>query len=73
MPRGVPIAYLVCAQPRGASTGCCSLTVVARGYRARCRYNEFVLTSKNYIRTCVDIRGEWLVELAPHYYDLRLP
>jgi pre-mRNA-splicing factor ATP-dependent RNA helicase DHX15/PRP43 len=34
-------------------------------------YNEFVLTTKNYIRTCVDIRGEWLVELAPHYYDLR--
>lgn len=24
-------------------------------------YNEFVLTSKNYIRTCVDIKGDWLV------------
>jgi pre-mRNA-splicing factor ATP-dependent RNA helicase DHX15/PRP43 len=33
-------------------------------------YNEFVLTSKNYVRTVTSIRGEWLVELAPHYYDL---
>ena len=22
-------------------------------------YNEFVLTTKNYIRTCVDIKPEW--------------
>jgi len=34
-------------------------------------YQEFVLTSKNYIRTVTDIKGEWLVELAPHYYDLK--
>lgn len=33
-------------------------------------YNEFVLTSKNYIRTVTNIRPEWLVELAPKYYDL---
>jgi len=33
-------------------------------------YNEFVLTSKNFIRTDSDIKGEWLLELAPHYYDL---
>lgn len=33
-------------------------------------YHEFVLTSKNYIRTVTEIRGEWLVELAPHYFDL---
>ena len=33
-----------------------------------CLYNEFVLTSKNYIRMVTDIKGEWLVELAPHYY-----
>merc|ERR1712050_732668 len=36
-----------------------------------CLYNEFVLTSKNYIRMVTDIKGEWLVELAPHYYDLK--
>ena len=24
-------------------------------------YNEYVLTSRNYIRTVLDIRGEWLV------------
>ena len=35
-----------------------------------CLYNEFVLTSKNYIRLVTDIRGEWLTEFAPHYYDL---
>lgn len=33
-------------------------------------YNEFVLTSRNYIRVNTRIQGEWLVELAPHYYDL---
>lgn len=33
-------------------------------------YNEFVLTSKNYIRTVTGIRGEWLLDLAPGYYDI---
>ena len=33
-------------------------------------YQEFVLTSRNYIRTITDIKGEWLADLAPHYYDL---
>ncbi|CAA6663655.1 unnamed protein product [Spirodela intermedia] len=33
-------------------------------------YNEFVLTSRNFIRTVTDVRGEWLVDIAPHYYDL---
>lgn len=36
----------------------------------RVLYQEFVLTSKNYIRTVLDIKGEWLVDSAPHYYDL---
>lgn len=36
----------------------------------RVLYQEFVLTTKNYIRTCIDIKGEWLVDIAPHYYDL---
>ncbi|XP_066927052.1 putative pre-mRNA-splicing factor ATP-dependent RNA helicase PRP1 [Clytia hemisphaerica] len=34
-------------------------------------YNEFVLTTKNYIRTCSDVKPEWLVKLAPQYYDMR--
>ncbi|KAK4848252.1 hypothetical protein QYF36_010834 [Acer negundo] len=33
-------------------------------------YNEYVLTSRNFIRTVTDVRGEWLIEVAPHYYDL---
>lgn len=33
-------------------------------------YNEFVLTTKNYIRTVTGIRPEWLLEIAPLYYDL---
>lgn len=33
-------------------------------------YNEFVLTSKNYIRTVTSIKPEWLFELAPIYYDM---
>jgi pre-mRNA-splicing factor ATP-dependent RNA helicase DHX15/PRP43 len=34
-------------------------------------FHEFVQTSKNFVRTCTSIDGDWLVELAPHYYDLR--
>ena len=33
-------------------------------------YNEFVLTTKNYIRTVTQVNAEWLLELAPVYYDL---
>ncbi|CCH61799.1 hypothetical protein TBLA_0F02600 [Henningerozyma blattae CBS 6284] len=33
-------------------------------------YNEFVLTSKNYIRTVTSVRPEWLLELAPAYFYL---
>ena len=33
-------------------------------------FNEFAMTSKNYLRTATAVRGEWLVEIAPHYYDL---
>ncbi|KAI4372026.1 hypothetical protein MLD38_010313 [Melastoma candidum] len=33
-------------------------------------YNEYVLTSRNFIRTVTDVRGDWLVDVAPHYYDL---
>ncbi|RZF33860.1 hypothetical protein LSTR_LSTR009884 [Laodelphax striatellus] len=34
-------------------------------------YNEFVLTTKNYIRTVTEIKPEWLLSLAPQYYDLQ--
>ncbi|CAF1004366.1 unnamed protein product [Rotaria sordida] len=33
-------------------------------------YNEFVLTTKNYIRTVTDIKAEWLLTIAPQYYEL---
>ncbi|CAH0476075.1 unnamed protein product [Peronospora belbahrii] len=33
-------------------------------------YNEFVLTSRSYIRLNTRIMGEWLLDIAPHYYDL---
>ena len=33
-------------------------------------YHEFVLTTKNYIRTVTTVEGAWLVELAPHYFDM---
>lgn len=33
-------------------------------------YNEFVLTTKNFIRTVTDVRPEWLLQIAPQYYDL---
>ncbi|KAL5283889.1 DHX15 family protein [Megaselia abdita] len=34
-------------------------------------YNEFVLTSKNYIRTVTDVKPEWLLNIAPQYYDMQ--
>lgn len=33
-------------------------------------YNEFVLTSKNYIRTVTAVKPEWLLDIAPNYYDI---
>lgn len=33
-------------------------------------YNEFVLTSKNYIRTVTAVKGEWLLDISPGYYDI---
>ena len=34
-------------------------------------FNEFVLTTRPYIRTVTEIRPEWLLELAANYYDLK--
>uniref|UniRef100_A0A6U2I1C1 RNA helicase n=2 Tax=Hemiselmis andersenii TaxID=464988 RepID=A0A6U2I1C1_HEMAN len=34
-------------------------------------YHEFTLTTKQFIRTVTDVKGEWLLDLANHYYDLR--
>lgn len=33
-------------------------------------YNEFVLTSKNYIRNVTAVKPEWLLDIAPTYYDV---
>ena len=33
-------------------------------------FNEFVLTSKNYIRTCTGVRGEWLLDIGKRYFDM---
>jgi pre-mRNA-splicing factor ATP-dependent RNA helicase DHX16 len=31
-------------------------------------YYELVLTTKEYMRQVMEIQGEWLTEVAPHYY-----
>ena len=33
-------------------------------------YNEFVMTNSNYIRTCTAIYSDWLLDIAPQYYDM---
>ncbi|KAJ5279383.1 Pre-mRNA splicing factor RNA helicase (Prp43) [Penicillium angulare] len=33
-------------------------------------YHEFVLTTKNYIRTVTAVKPEWLLDIAPTYYDI---
>ncbi|UZJ56657.1 hypothetical protein CBS101457_005977 [Exobasidium rhododendri] len=35
-------------------------------------YHEFVLTTRNFIRTVTEVKPEWLLEFAPAYYDPRL-
>jgi pre-mRNA-splicing factor ATP-dependent RNA helicase DHX15/PRP43 len=35
-----------------------------------CLYNEFVLTSKNYIRTVTEVQPEWLFDACPEYFEL---
>lgn len=32
-------------------------------------YHELVLTTKEYMRQCIEIRPEWLLEVAPHFYQ----
>ncbi|GBG58980.1 hypothetical protein CBR_g24329 [Chara braunii] len=34
-------------------------------------YHELVLTSKEYMRQVVEIKPEWLVAIAPHYYKMK--
>lgn len=31
-------------------------------------YHELVMTSREFMRSCLPVRSEWLSELAPHYY-----
>jgi len=31
-------------------------------------YNELVFTTKEFMRELIEIKGEWLLEIAPHYY-----
>ncbi|KAM9835287.1 pre-mRNA-splicing factor ATP-dependent RNA helicase DHX15 [Syngnathus typhle] len=33
-------------------------------------YGEYVLTAKNYIRMCSRIHPQWLLEIAPRYYEM---
>jgi pre-mRNA-splicing factor ATP-dependent RNA helicase DHX15/PRP43 len=33
-------------------------------------FNEFVLTTRPFLRTVTEIRAEWLLELGANYYDL---
>lgn len=33
-------------------------------------FNEFVLTTRPFIRTVTEIRPEWLLEIAANYYDM---
>jgi len=33
-------------------------------------YHEFILTNKNYIRVVSMVRGEWLFQIAPHYFRI---
>jgi len=34
-------------------------------------YTELVYTSKEYMRNVIEIKPEWLTEIAPHYFKAR--
>ena len=34
-------------------------------------YFELVYTTKEYMRQVIEIKPEWLVEIAPHYYKAK--
>ncbi|XP_024374932.1 pre-mRNA-splicing factor ATP-dependent RNA helicase DEAH1 [Physcomitrium patens] len=34
-------------------------------------YHELVMTTKEYMRQVIEIKPDWLVEIAPHYYKLK--
>ncbi|XP_038688523.1 pre-mRNA-splicing factor ATP-dependent RNA helicase DEAH1 [Tripterygium wilfordii] len=34
-------------------------------------YHELVLTTKEYMRQVTELKPEWLVEIAPHYYQMK--
>ncbi|TVU41410.1 hypothetical protein EJB05_14925, partial [Eragrostis curvula] len=33
-------------------------------------YSECILSTRNFLRTVTRIRGKWLIDIAPHYYDM---
>ncbi|KAG6520718.1 hypothetical protein ZIOFF_017778 [Zingiber officinale] len=34
-------------------------------------YHELVLTTKEYMRQVTELKPEWLIEIAPHYYQMK--
>merc|ERR1712172_353249 len=40
------------------------------GHYLTIKDNQFVLTTKNYIRTVTDVKPEWLIKTAPQYYNM---
>jgi pre-mRNA-splicing factor ATP-dependent RNA helicase DHX16 len=34
-------------------------------------YHELVYTTKEYMRNILEIDSQWLIEIAPHYYNPR--
>ena len=55
---------------RCGNSGPNMINMINNGITCRALYQEFVMTTRNYIRTVSEVKGEWLVDVAPHYYDL---
>merc|ERR1719410_3171466 len=34
-------------------------------------YHELVFTTKEFMRNCIEIKNDWLLEVAPHYYKAK--
>ncbi|OLP78494.1 putative pre-mRNA-splicing factor ATP-dependent RNA helicase DHX16 [Symbiodinium microadriaticum] len=35
-------------------------------------YHELVLTTKEFMRSCIEVKPEWLLEVAPHFYQSKV-
>lgn len=65
------VKYWRCILLQRSGRGPNGLYIMSTYFFAYGVIRRFVLTTKNYIRTVTEIEGDWLLEVAPNYYNLQ--